>query len=582
MIKKIIKAPELYCVLLLVVGVILCNVLQIKVKNVVLTQNGVQQEIALPLLEKLGNGAVFKVSFDVEQKINSPFEMRVVPDDCAEVVTINGKAEYLGDINGHCDYVGGFTLPDSTISKHRNGLTNHFEFKIRNGGGSAGITVFPKEKTPVYSLVRGFTFALLAILFLFLARRFGLSKWLCLLVLIGVSIRCLFFAVTPYTDYANDVDGHVAYVRYIAENVAIPDKNSCWTCYHPPVYYTMAVPSLKIAEWTGVPGTSGLQIFSLVLSVLTLFLGLLLIRHVLKGRALGLAATLWTLWPILIMIAPRIGNDQMFIFLHVFCMWAGINYLEKGRGKYLILAAIATAMAYWTKSTAIVTLGVFSLFAVSGYFLNARSLRPTKSEVFAWILFALTLIGIITQKLLTGSELVGNVNALNHRLMVGNDFANYVYFDLESYLKNPFTSAWNDSLGRQYFWNYALKSSLFGEFNLINTHAARVLASIIGTSLLGLLVYAIRGLWNMKLAVKDLILLLNGIAFIAALMSFRMMAPYACSNDFRYVVPALLSLVVFVAKGVYVEKGSVKWRVLGNALVFVFALSTVILYILAI
>ena len=69
--------------------------------------------------------------------------------------------------------------------------------------------------------------------------------------------------------------------------------------------------------------------------------------------------------------------------------------------------------------------------------------------------------------------------------------------------------------------------------------------------------------------------------FIAALMFLRIKVPYSCSNDFRYIAPVVLSFIPFVAMGVNVEGGSLKWKVLGYALVAGFVLSTVILYILA-
>ena len=582
MIRKLLKLPELYCAILLLVGVVLVLAAQVKIKNVVMIQDGSQKEVSLPLLESLGEGALFKVSFDIEQKLDFPFEMKVIPDDCAQFVTINDKRIPLHDMPGRCDYSKGFVLSKKFVSEYRTGTTTHFEFEIRNGGGPAGLTVFPKESSLLYDVLKYTTMVLLALFCMLLARRLRMSRTLCLLVLLGVFIRVLFFAGIPYTTYSNDVDGHVSYVQYIAENLAIPDKDYCWTCYHPPVYYTMAMPSFKVASWMGIQGTSGLQAFSLLLSTLTLFFGLLFLRKTLQGASLNIASLLWTLWPVLIMVAPRISNDQMFIFLHVFCMWAGINYLKSGRGKYLVLAAIATPLAYWTKTTAVVTLGMFFLFAVGGYFLNVRYLKATKSEVVAWIVFSLTLVGIVAQKLVADSALVGNAHALNHKLMVPNEFVNYVYLDLKSYLTYPFTSAWDDAMGREFFWNYTLKSSLFGEFRLGDSAPIKVLASLMGTILLALIAYAVRGFWKTKSSAEYWVIFLNGFAFIAALMAFRIMVPYSCSNDFRFIVPVLLSFVYFVALGVNVEGGSAKWKVLGNALVVVFALCSAVLYILAI
>ena len=98
---------------------------------------------------------------------------------------------------------------------------------------------------------------------------------------------------------------------------------------------------------------------------------------------------------------------------------------------------------------------------------------------------------------------------------------------------------------------------------------------------LGLLVYAARGFWKTRLQAIHWILLLQAVAFFAALMFLRIKVPYSCSNDFRYIAPVVLSFIPFVAMGIHVEGASLKWKVLGYALVAGFVLSTVILYILA-
>ena len=122
---------------------------------------------------------------------------------------------------------------------------------------------------------------------------------------------------------------------------------------------------------------------------------------------------------------------------------------------------------------------------------------------------------------------------------------------------------------------------MFGEFELVRTQMGRTLATLMSVALLGLLVYAARGFWKTKLQVMHWILLMQTVAFFAALMFLRIKVPFSCSNDFRYIAPVVSSIVPFVAWGITLEGGSLKWKVLGYGLVLMFALSTVFLYILA-
>ena len=244
-------------------------------------------------------------------------------------------------------------------------------------------------------------------------------------------------------------------------------------------------------------------------------------------------------------------------------------------------ALLSAALAMWTKTTGVVTIGMVFLFTVCGYVRNERFPYPTKSEVVAWGLFVLLIAGVALQKLLGDADLVGNASGLNGRLKVGNEAFNYIFFDLKSFVTNPYTSAWKEEWGREFFWNYSFKSAMFGEFELVRNATGRTLATFMSVSFLGLMVYAIRGFWKTKLQVIHWILLLQAVAFFAALMVLRIRVPYSCSNDFRYIAPVLLSMLPFMATGITLEGASLKWKVLGYALVVAFALSTVILYILA-
>ncbi len=575
------KLPELYCVILLAACIVAGIAMRVTFDDVKLIRNGATEDVAFPIAKKMNDGEFFQVELDVRNPFGIAYDLRVVPDDCAESIVMNGQRIEVSDVHNRCNFSKGFLLKDSVLAPHRVGDKTHFSFSLKNNGGDAGLNLFIYQKSSIATVANVGAVVIFALLCLFLARRFKLRGSLLLIFFLGVVLRTVFFANIPYTTYANDVDGHVAYVQYVLENHAIPGVDDCWTCYHPPVYYVAAAPSFVLGEWMGITGPSGVQAFSLLLSVVTLLFGIMFLRNFLTGATLGIASLLWTLWPLMILVSPRIGNDQMFYLLHVITLWGGIRYFNEGRGKYLIAAVVAAAFAMWTKTTAVVTLGMVFLFAVCGYVRNFRLLRPSRSELVAWGMFAALIAAIVLQKLLGDADLVGNSSGLNSRLKVGNDAFNYIFFDLKSFVTHPFTSAWNGEWGREFFWNYSFKTAMFGEFELVPNVNGRTLATIMSVTFLGLLVYAARGFWKTRLQAIHWILLLQAVAFFAALMFLRIKVPYSCSNDFRYIAPVVLSFIPFVAMGIHVEGASLKWKVLGYALVAGFVLSTVILYILA-
>lgn len=576
---KYIKTPEFVVAILFFLFLALGMGSRISIENVKFIQDGVSKDVTLPFSKDMKAKERFVMEFDVVDRYDFSYDMWIIPDDCANEIIAGEVSIDLSGITRRCDYTNGFTLTSRELASYRQKGKTHYSVALQNQGGPGGIKVFLKTKSVASWVINAAAVLLFAALFVLLVRRARLRKSLLVMLFIGIVFRTAFFIAIPYTTFAMDVDGHMAYIQYIAEKHAIPGDHDCWSCYHPPVYYVASVPSYLLSGFWGMPGSVGLQGFSLLLSVLTTFFGVLFLRSFLEGRNLLLASFLWIFWPLMIMVAPRVGNDQLFFLLHVLCLWGGMNYVKGGRGKYLIVAVIATALAMWTKMTAVVSLGMLVVFAVSGFFVNARSLKPTKSEVVAWSLFVLLIVGLAIDKL-TNSDLVGNINTLHSKLKVGNDMYNYLYFDMRSFLQYPFTSCWNPEMGREFFWNFLFKTSLFGEYEMSTLHAARVLATVMSVTLLGLVVYAARAFWKSRLDFVHWILVLHAFAFLAALMALRIKYPYACSGDFRYILPVLLSFCPFVAEGISLESSSVKWRGLGYALVATFALSTVFLYIL--
>lgn len=576
---KYLKIPELIAALCFLLFLTMGYLSRISINDVTFTQFEKSEKVSLPLARDIPVDEPFFMDFDVSSPYNFSYDMWIIPDDCADEITVGSNSINLSNVRNHCNFSSGFTLANKELAPYRQSGKTHYTVKLRNGGGPGGFMVFVKMNSIIGWSINVLAIISFAMFFVFLARRFRFGKTLLVLFFLGIVFRTIFFTMIPYKVFSMDVEGHISYVQYIIEKHDIPGDKDCWSCYHPPVYYVAAAPFYMLGETLGLPGTTGLQSFSLLISVLTTFFGLLFLQNILQGRALVLSSALWIFWPLMIMVAPRIGNDQLFYLLHVLCMWAGISYFKKGLGRYLIAAVVSSALALWTKSTGSVSLCMVFVFAVGRFFTADGFRKPSKSEVVAWIMFALVAVAFVAQKVF-GSELVGNAGALNSAMRVPNEAFNYLFFDLRNFLENPFTHGWDSSMGRDYFWNFALKSSLFGEWIMLQTPAGRILATVISVLLLGIIVYAIRGFWKTRLGFVHWVLLLQGAAFIAALMALRIKYPFACSSDFRYIVPALLSFTPFVAWGVTLKESSANWKAVGYTMVFAFIVSSAALYIM--
>ncbi|MFA6816764.1 MAG: hypothetical protein WCS73_10780 [Lentisphaeria bacterium] len=518
------------------------------------------------------------MNFDFIPGRFSNFDWRVIPDDCVDGIMINGISIPVDTLSGRCDYTKGFRVNANELSALQALPIAHVTFEMHNGGGPGGVSMEVEPTGWAWGFLVICLSAILLALFFCILRRVHLPLPFALLILLACALHLVYTLHTPYSARTHDVDGHIAYVKYIAENHTLPPANECWSCYQPPVYYVMSAPVWSAAASFGYSSPRALQWLSFLLSFVLLAAGTCCLRSVLKGPALWLSFLLWIFWPVGFLIAPRVGNDQLFFVAHVICLWGALAYILGKGGKYLIVGALACWLAFWTKSTGAITIGIFFFALFLGYFPREKW-KPTVSELVA-ILFSVGLcITIFIVKFVMDSDLVGNANSLNGALKVGAAPFNMFYFDAKDFFTTTYTSAWNDHGGRQFLVNYLMKTSLFGEFHLTETLLGEWCASLLCFTLAGLSFFAVVGFWIKRTSKVTVLLIVQFLLFVLAEIALRIKYPFSCSSDFRYIVPALLSFIPFVGWGIFKENASLKWKWTGILCTAVFCLATVILYL---
>ena len=137
----------------------------------------------------------------------------------------------------------------------------------------------------------------------------------------------------------------------------------------------------------------------------------------LSGTPLFAAALLWSVWPSFILASPRLGNDILFYAMHAVALWGCLKYVRTSYGKYFIVAVVASFIAYWTKSTAVITFGVLGLTALLMLFKNPRAW--SRSERVGVGLFLAASITVACVALT--HDVVGNASGNDNTVLVRND-----------------------------------------------------------------------------------------------------------------------------------------------------------------
>ncbi|MDR2595659.1 MAG: hypothetical protein LBC87_12900 [Fibromonadaceae bacterium] len=576
-IKKIFREPLLYLLLLLTLAYIIVTPARMEFSNIKSTRNNNIEDIKLPYSFNGERNEEFTISFNLLVKNKSFAKFNIIPDDCIQEIIINGKKFPLDGIKGLCDYSKGAYFD---FSKYVQEELNFFEIRVLNRGEVGGLKIqTPYNGFKSLSLMH-YVFTLLLLLSIALIlRKFKFGFIAISIILLGIIVRLIVYTYMGPMQSPHDVEAHLQYIQIVAEEKRIPKGNECWECFQPPPYYIASAVVKNIVDRYDPALTDRiLQQVQLLFSFGCVVFGVALILNLFGNNRLAyLASIVSVFWTSFAIAGPRINNDIEFYFGALFCMLFAQRYWLKHKNSDIFLASLGASIAIASKSTGFVILAVW---VVSYILCVARSLKiGSLRTLFASIFTVLLFIGISNHRtvidIFEGKKfgLIGEstANNLNGGLRVNNTFGNYLYFDLKDYLLVPGTSAWVDEGGRQYFWNYALKSSLHlsHDIELLKSSAGRTFITALCVFALLVFVFALWGIIHAKY--RELPAVFFTICLFSALMYLRISLPYSCTNEFRYIFPVIFPLAYFSVRGVQIFE-NFRLKILAYASMLIFAI----------
>lgn len=572
--KFVKKFPEIVIALAMVVMAVLQYAGGSSISNVLFHRGGSTTNELLPISTPMQTGEPFTVEMDLNLGLAGTFELNVHPDDCVTGMTVNGVVFPHTNYPGYCSWNQGFTVGSDEFKRvlgPKSSGKYHVVFEMHNNSGLGGITAALSTHGVLPAILSVAFYALLGLLVFMVGARLRIDKRLLFCFFLGLLLRVGYTQNTFYDERGHDVGGHIAYIQTIAEKHHIPGDKECWSCYHPPVYYVLSAGSWSLAKFLNASPFSFVQWLDFIFSLVALGFGLACIKALLYGNSRLIAGLLWSVWPSFLLASPRVGNDILLYAFYAVSLWGVLNYLKTSKGQFLITAVVAATLAYWTKTSGAIAFAAIGVAVLVHFVPRVFTAKPRKLE---WVSIGLLVVfgGWIAFLTLTNS-VVANAAGNDNTVLVTNSPGNFLYFDLQKFLTNPYIDPWHDELGRQYFWNYLAKTSLFGEFTLLNTDAGKWFACLASFCFVILVGFTMAGLWRKKWNRVDVVLVTQMLAFFVSMIALRLKYPFSCSNDFRYIVPVLLSVLPFTAEGICGDGASVKRRVCGWTAVVIFAVS---------
>jgi hypothetical protein len=570
---------------------------------------GNREMIAMPLLRDTPQGAEYIISGTVYYRrwLNCSVA-HLIPDDHLIAIRINRREASLAQVAPEAlrDYTNGFHY---NFAGYLRDGANHIEIRIKNTGGPSGLNIRPSYRD--WRMAAGcLLLALLTLgLVYLLASGTAIDPVLALIFTGGFLLRALYFLNTSFDVRTHDVGGHMQYIEYLLANRTIPAIHYGWQTYHPPLYYIVAAFLYQLLRWAGITQTAqiwrGIQFLSVLLYMG--FLGAAL--QVVKGavgkmpylvpkpgefhapgpgrendagvlrvldpdasdnpdvkprtaflrpgdprRAIVyLTFALLVFWPSGIIHSVRIGNDTLFYLFYLLGLTYLCKWWDDDSRRSLYGSFIFITLAFVTKANALVLYLVFGVVYLLkiGKAEDKRRYLVTTAALGAIFMvgFGITFGRMVVLRLNNNSNdhfVVANAASLRG-VAVGNTPKNYLWFDLPSFVTEPYVNPFEDRGGRQFFWNYLFKTALVGEFSY-NNPINRILTILLSVAFVLMLLYTVISLIVFSSYLRgQLVLVLNAVILLGAAIAFRISIPAACSNDFRYILPILVSFAVFFA-----------------------------------
>lgn len=545
-------------------GVFLCLGLIISSPNILSSVGSVGGEDAdvvdLPwIFHQVKKNNLLTIETDISWY--SPRVWQVIPDDFLREITVNGKSVSLTEVppQGLSDYGQGFKID---LSAYVVNGKNHIEFRFDNGGGPGGLDIRPVKSW----LVLATFFVGFSLFLVWFGRLFNISLSAHLVLLAALIPILSYWQETNWTTRSHDVGGdtgHYGYVKYVSDNHALPRPNQGWAFYHPPAYYVIGAAVFSLSEAVNASPAESLQALSVLFWLVFLVSSVATLRLFCRNNEVvyWTAVIALVVWPSGIIRSVSLGNDVPLYACIGVGTWFLCRWWKTGRRSLLVWAAVFSALALLTKSNGIVFGAVIgSLLAVRFF---CRRGRKRWSTLLDGMLFGAIVLGGFVASFavrfyfyLKGELshwLVSNAGGLGDSLRVPVSLKSFAPLDVPTFLTQPFVSAYDDNTGRGNFWNFLMRSSLTGEFSF-DGKLQVFISYAWGAALVVLFFVALvdlRRLSSLNFArfyrYMPIIVLL--VLWLLSMIVFRIQLPFSCSNDFRYITPMLMPLLLVWALG---------------------------------
>lgn len=170
-----------------------------------------------------------------------------------------------------------------------------------------------------------------------------------------------------YGSYVNTEsnDDHVEVVLRILHQESI-EKDSCWECFQPPLYYHVNASFAKLLGNTDRTSiTRQLQLENTIFTLLALYFLFLVLKHQrLPSELIKLCMSFWLVNPSLFGMSFQATNDIVIVFLASAATYYLIRYISLRQVHYLVYVIVLIGIAPHIKGSGIALFGILGVLSI--------------------------------------------------------------------------------------------------------------------------------------------------------------------------------------------------------------------------
>lgn len=319
------------------------------------------------------------------------------------VLNKNGPAVLLA----YCEPLNISTGPEWQASRDR--VNWYFARDAEEAKQPRLATMFPRSDKALVSVLAYIMPVFLIVFAWTLANARGGVKWLNRITPSASTVRWIvLFAWAALAinnigklqaDAGFDIEEHLKYIRYVAQNWRIPLPTEGWQMFQSPLYYIVSAPVYLFSRHF-----SGLWAVEEMLRVIPLFCGIAQVeltyrtlRSVYPGREdlQALGTVVGGLLPMNIYISQYAGNEPMAGFFTAATLTVIFGIINKGRewpANRIALCGIFFGLALLSKVTPVLLIP--PLVFILAYTLSLKGFRPAR--ICAWVLLFISIAFFIS------------------------------------------------------------------------------------------------------------------------------------------------------------------------------------------